>query len=113
MTKLWLLLVNNKIYCMMVLVLILGAYSCGSDGGDDSNDDSDQDIVSLCIRECVQQTGASEICDTECKCAAEKLSSEYTDEEIQAHVENITQEKIRSAESISILKYALKSCREK
>lgn len=77
--------------------------SCSSDY------DPKQSLVSYCIRECVIETSASEICDTECKCAAEKLSSEYSEEDFINLVQAIKQEK---ADSIAKLTNSLQSCKE-
>lgn len=55
------------------------------------------------------ETSASEICDTECKCAAEKLSSEYSKEEFVNLVQAINENNAVSTEK---LKNSLQSCRD-
>jgi len=74
-----------------------------------SNNDPKQSLASHCIRECVIETSASEICDTVCKCATEKLSSEYSEEDFINLVQAIKEEK---ADSIAKLTNSLQSCRE-
>jgi len=54
-------------------------------------------------------TSASEICDTQCKCVSEKLSSEYSNEDIGNLVQALTQD---NADSIEKLKNSLASCRD-
>ncbi|MGB2692873.1 MAG: hypothetical protein WBB48_08585 [Thermodesulfobacteriota bacterium] len=100
MTKQYSLGSFNKIVPIVCLMLVV--ISCSS--GNDPN----QELTSYCIRECVIETSASEICDTECKCAAEKLSSEYSKEDFANLVQAITQDQ---ADSIKKLKNSLESCR--
>ena len=91
-------------FCGVFLItLMLLAASCSS------NNDPKQDLTSYCIRECVIETSASEICDTECKCATEKLSSEYSTADFVNLVQSITQD---NADSIEKLKNSLKTCKE-
>lgn len=54
------------------------------------------------------ETSASEICDTQCKCAAEKLSSEYSKEDFATLVQAINE---NNTVSIEKLKSSLESCR--
>ncbi len=91
-------------FCGVLLItLMLLAASCSS------NNDPKQDLASYCIRECVIETSASEICDTECKCATEKLSSKYSTADFVNLVQSITQD---NADSIEKLKNSLKTCKE-
>lgn len=54
------------------------------------------------------ESSASEICDTMCKCATEKLSSEYSKEDFGNLVQAIKNE---NAGSIAKLTNSLQSCR--
>ena len=92
---------------MMVLSLFVLVYSCGQDG--DSSDDV-ENLVSYCIRECVLETGASEICDTRCKCATQKLSSGLSKAEFRDLARNITQDQADDR-AIRMFKDALNNCK--
>lgn len=102
-------LVNIKFYSMMVLVMFVLALSCGQDGG---SNDATEKLTDYCIRECVLETAASEICDNRCKCAAEKLSSEYSKADFSTLAHNITHE-VEDTESDIRFKRALSSCFDK
>lgn len=88
---------------VLIVCLLLVTVSCSS------SNDPKQELASHCIRECVMETSASEICDTECKCAAEKLSSEYSKEEFVNLVQAINENNAVSTEK---LKNSLQSCRD-
>jgi hypothetical protein len=46
----------------------------------DSNDPG-EGLIAYCVRECVIETSDAEICDTRCKCAAEKLAYGISEQE--------------------------------
>lgn len=101
-------LVIGSLYCMMVLVLMFLAGACGQDG-DLKNDE--YKLTTYCIRQCVLDTSASEICDTKCRCATQKLSSGYSNEEFSNLVQIITQAQA-DVDGIEKFKDALDSCKD-
>ena len=99
-------LVKSIFCCMMVLVLF--AFSCGHD---EESKDLEEKLTAICIRECVLETGGSEECDSSCRCAARKISAEYTKSDLINLVQALTQGSGSSAESVLIFKNTVKSCR--
>ena len=87
---------------MLFFVLIF--VSCSS------NQDPEQELTTYCIRECVVETSDSEICDTNCKCAASSLSGDLSKQEFMNLVENLNDTDRNDQDSSSKLKKAFKIC---
>ena len=71
------------------------------------------DLVDYCIRQCVIDTSDAEICDDQCKCAADKLSSQYSEQDFSALVQNLTQNEAGDSGSMEKLKNSLEYCKNK
>ena len=71
------------------------------------------DLVEYCIRQCVIETSDAEICDDQCKCAADKLSSQYSEQDFSALVQNLTQNEAGDSDSMEKLKNSLEHCKNK
>jgi hypothetical protein len=95
---------------MLGLMLLVFSFSCSPQG--DSNDPFEK-LTAYCIRECVIETSDSEICDTQCKCASEKLSNEYSKEEFVNLVQAITQNNTANLDSVQKLRNALDLCKDR
>ena len=98
---------------MIVLVLFVFAFSCGQQS--DSNGPKEK-LTAYCIRECVLETADSELCDTECKCAASSLSDEFSKEEFLNLVQNITEtntDNTDNADAIEKLSNTLEICKDR
>jgi len=93
----------------MILVLFVFVFSCSQEGG---SNDSKEKLTAHCIRECVLETGASEICDTECRCSVQKLLGENSEADFKDLVQNITQDKTDNDSSVNKFKNALNSCKD-
>jgi len=76
-----------------------------------SQDNSKNELAAYCVRLCVEDTGDPEICDTQCRCAAENLSSKFTDEKFSEFVQNLTQNENEQNEYMEKLKNSLESCK--
>lgn len=48
-------------------------------------------LTAYCIRECVIETAAAEICDTKCRCAVKKLAGDVSAKELAVLVKEITE----------------------
>ena len=108
MTNILPCLVNNNLSCMLGLMVLVLSFSCSPQG--DSNDPIEK-LTGYCIRECVLETPDSQICDTECKCAAKKLSEEFSKEEFINLMQNITETKTDDAYAIGKLSTTLEICK--
>ncbi len=95
---------------MLGLVLFVFAFSCGQQG--DSNDPKEK-LTAYCIRECVLETADSELCDTECKCATQNLSGEYSKENFISLVQNITETNTDNAVAVEKLSNTLEICKDR
>ena len=91
-------------YVLSLFFALLLLSSCALD------DNPEEDLVQYCIRECVIETGDAEICDANCNCAAEKLSTKYSNEAYTNLIKNITQEKDEN--SIVELKNSFNECKD-
>lgn len=83
--------------------------SCDSSG---DSDDSKEHLKSYCIRECVAETADSEICDTRCKCAVEKLASTLSAEDLSELADGIEAEEKGGGQELSKLRGAFQACKE-
>ncbi len=92
-----------------MMVLVLFAYSCSRDK---ESKNLEEKLAAMCIRECVLETGGSEECDSSCRCAARKISNEYSKSDLTNLVQTLTQNGNDSTESILKFKNTLKSCRD-
>lgn len=81
------------ILCVFAAASIL--ISCGSAG---KSETPEEKLDAYCVRECVLETGDSEVCDTRCGCASKKLSDKLTPEEFAALVGSITEGGSRDSE---------------
>ncbi len=95
---------------MIALVLFVFAFSCGQQG--DSSDPKEK-LTAYCIRECVLETADSQLCDTECKCAASSLSDEFSKEEFLNLVQNITETNTDNADAVEKLSNTLEICKDR
>jgi len=95
---------------MLGLMLLVFSFSCSPQG--DTNDPIEK-LTAYCIRECVLETSDSEICDTECKCAAKKLTEEFSKEEFINILQNITETKTDNADAVQKLSNALEICKDR
>ncbi len=91
-------------FSAFVIMGVLLVFSCGS------QDNSKNELSAYCIRLCVGDTGDPEICDTQCRCAAENLSSQYTNEDFTEFVQNLTQNENEHNEYTEKLRNSLQSC---
>lgn len=89
---------------LILLLLMVSCNSSGQSGG------SAERLNAYCIRECVIETGDSEICDTRCKCAVEKLVSAMSVKEFSELTDGITLERESSNNDVSKLGNALETC---
>lgn len=102
-------LIANCLSCFFCSVVLIFVFSCSSQG---DSENSIEKLTAYCVRECVVETGDPESCDTGCRCASEKLSSEYSNGDFAALVQAITQGKSESQESWQELANSLKSCKD-
>lgn len=89
---------------LICLLLIVACNSPGDSGGPAEH------LNAFCIRECVVETGDSEICDTRCKCAVEKLASALSVKELSELADGITRDRESGNEDIDKLRSAMESC---
>jgi len=89
-------------------MLLLPIFSCSPQS---ESTDLNEKLKAHCIRECVLETSDSEICDTECKCASNKLSREFSKEEFTNLVQNIAETKVNNTDSVEKLQNAVDSCK--
>ncbi|MCK5392492.1 MAG: hypothetical protein KAJ31_08690 [Deltaproteobacteria bacterium] len=108
MTKIPSRLVKNYLSPLLGLVVLVFVFSCSSQGDSKS---SIEKLAAYCIRECVLETSDSQICDTECKCAAKKLSGEFSKEKFINLVQNITETNGDDSDAILKLSKALEICK--
>ncbi len=87
----------------VVLCLLLFTISCTSENSPKS------ELTSYCIRECVLETAASEICDTQCRYAVDKLYDEYSKVDFVNLEQGITQD---DKDSLQKLKSSLELCKD-
>lgn len=87
----------------LVLCLLTFTISCTSENSPKS------DLTSYCIRKCVLETAASEICDTQCRCAVDKLYDEYSKDDFVNLEQGITQD---DRDSLQKLKSSLELCKD-
>lgn len=92
-------------FSVFVIMGMLLVFSCGS------QDNSKNELSAYCVRLCVESTGDPEICDTQCRCAADDLSSQYSDEDFSKFVQNITQKENEHNEYTEKLRNSLESCK--
>lgn len=86
----------------LVLCLLSFTLSCTSEN------DPKSELTSYCVRECVLETAASEICDTQCKCAVDKLYQEYSDDFAKLE-QGISRD---DKDSLQKLENSLESCKD-
>lgn len=108
MTNILSCLVRKNLPYVLSLMLLVLSFSCSSQG--DSNDPIEK-LAAYCIRECVLETSDSEICDTECKCAADKLSQTFSKDKFSKLVNGLTETNAVNPDSISELRKAFEICR--
>jgi len=108
LTKIPSRLVKNYLPCLLGLVVLVFVFSCSSKGDSES---STEKLAAYCIRECVLETSDSQICDTECKCAASKLSGEFSKEKFISIVQNITETNGDNSDAVLKLSKALEICK--
>jgi len=107
---------QTKILCVHFLILlVLGGLliytSCSST---DTNENSAEKLSAYCIRECVLETGDSEICDTRCGCASKYLSEKLSKGEFSKLVIDITKgdsQDLEETDSEKQFKNAIKHCK--
>lgn len=93
-------------FSVFVIMVVLLVFACGS------QDNSKNELSAYCVRLCVEDTDDPEICDTQCMCAAEDLSSQYTDEDFSEFVQNLTQNENEHNEYAEKLRNSLESCKK-
>jgi len=108
LTKIPSRLVKNYLPCLLGLVVFVFVFSCSSQGDSES---STEKLAAYCIRACVLETSDSQICDTECKCAASKLSGELSKENFISLVQNITETNGDNSDAVLKLSKALEICK--
>ncbi len=91
-------LMQLSITCMFVLLILL------SFGYSKSSDDPKEHLNAYCVRECVIEAADSEICDTRCKCAVDKISSQLTSRKLSDFADRITSNDHVDAEDLSRFK---------
>ena len=72
----------------LVLVFTFMLITCR---GDRNSQTPGEKLDAYCVRECVLETGGSEVCDTICKCASNKLSAKLSRKEFAKLVSSITE----------------------
>jgi hypothetical protein len=90
---------------VLIITGVLLVFSCGS------QDNSKNELAAYCVRLCVEGTGDPEICDTQCRCAAENLSDQYSNQGLSEFVQNLTQNENEQNEYMEKLKNSLESCK--
>lgn len=78
-----------------------------------TGDDSEERLNGYCVRECVMETSDSEICDTRCKCAVEKLSSGVSEKELKEIVNEIRIKNDAGKKDLAKLREAFQLCEPK
>jgi len=69
-------LINIPAVTLCIISSLLLSGSCTRDSNDPG-----EELTAYCVRECVIETSDAEICDTRCKCAAEKLAYGISEQE--------------------------------
>ena len=98
----------------LILLLLGGLFVYTSCSGSNNSETPEARLNAHCIRECVLKTGASEICDTKCKCVSEILSEELSKDRFLNLVSSLTErdsQDSEDAESVKEFKGALKRCK--
>lgn len=96
-----------KIYALLLIFSVFSLhFSCSS------QNTPQKDLADYCIRQCVLETGDSEICDTQCKCAAEKVSQQHSDKDLVTIVDALNQEDNNNSDIKDMLKRTLESCKK-
>lgn len=101
---------KNYFSCLLGLVALVFIFSCSSQGDSES---SIGKLAAYCIRECVIETSDSQICDTQCKCAASSLSDELSKQEFISLVQNITETNTNNLDAVQKLRNALDLCKDR
>jgi|GEM_PF-1272156 len=107
---------QTKILSMRFLILLLlgGSFIYTSCSGSNNNETPKARLNAYCVRECVLETGDSEVCDTRCKCASKSLSEKLSADEISKLVSSLPDRKAQASsdsESKKEFKDALKRCK--
>lgn len=91
----------SRALVIMVMASAAALLGCGSDWNKQSPGEK---LDTHCVRECVLETGAAEICDTVCKCVSTKLSDKLSGDEFQKLVSSVTQSGSKDSEADEYLK---------
>jgi hypothetical protein len=100
---------NKAVLFSLISSLLL--ISCGSTS---SNETSSEKLSAYCIRECVLETGDSEICDARCDCTSKTLSEKLSKDEFSKLVIDITgggSQDLEDTKSIKEFTVAIKRCK--
>jgi len=75
----------------------------------DSKDPAER-LTAYCIRECVIETSAAEICDTKCRCAVSKLAGDVSAKEFAELAKGISDDGSREKVYVQKFKTAFEDC---
>jgi len=75
-----------------------------------NNGDELLKLTQFCIRSCVLETSAPEICDTRCMCAAKKIQQDMGEIQLKKFISDITSEKSNSKNAQRELAKAIQIC---
>jgi hypothetical protein len=96
----------NVLTVTICIFPVLLSWSCSRD-----RENTVESLNAYCVRECVIDTSDSQICDTRCKCAVEKLAGGMSGEEFLSLVDGITKNDAASNEYIEKFKNAFDGCK--
>lgn len=96
-----------KPYALTMFFLLFLFASCNSAV---TSGNPEERLNAYCVRQCVIETSDAEICDSRCKCAVEKLSSEVSEQELKEIADVISTENDAWKEGLQKLREALQSC---
>lgn len=90
---------------LFIIFSLLLYGSCSGDSGGPAGD-----LVAYCVRECVIETSAAEICGTRCSCAVSKLADRMSEQDLGKLSEAITKNGATDSRDSAELKDALENC---
>lgn len=91
-------------YSLALVIMVMASAAALTACGDLSSQPPGEKLDTHCVRECVLETGAAEICDTVCKCASTKLSDKLSSDEFQKLVSSVTGSGSEDSEADEYLK---------